>query len=92
MAAAARNYDCDTVAAGGQDLEGAAQNVHAAPLARQAVAIGAAARHRECEYAQALIAEMSAGPGRTGRRLAPDDRLSPPRPFPPLSCHPCGCR
>jgi PAS domain S-box-containing protein len=59
MAAAVRNYDCDTVAAEAKTVEGAAQNVHAAPLARQAAAIGAAARHRECEYAQALISEMT---------------------------------
>jgi CheY-like chemotaxis protein/HPt (histidine-containing phosphotransfer) domain-containing protein len=59
MAAAVRNYDCDTVATEAKTVEGAAQNVHAAPLARQAAAIGAAARHRECEYAQALISEMT---------------------------------
>ncbi|MBK9472173.1 MAG: response regulator [bacterium] len=31
MAAAVRNYDCDTVAAEAKTVEGAAQNVHAAP-------------------------------------------------------------
>lgn len=60
MARAVRAYDCDTVALEAKTLEGAALNVHAAPLARQAAALGAAARHHECEYAQALITEMDA--------------------------------
>jgi CheY-like chemotaxis protein/HPt (histidine-containing phosphotransfer) domain-containing protein len=60
MDAAVGAFDCDTVVLEAKTLEGAALNVHAGPLARRAVAIGAAARHRECEYAQALIAEMTA--------------------------------
>lgn len=63
MDRAVRAYDCDTVALEAKTLEGAALNVHAAPLARQAAALGAAARHHECEYAQALIAEMNAALG-----------------------------
>ncbi len=60
MVAAVRAYDCDTVVLEAKTFEAAALNVHAGPLARQAAAVGAAARHRECEYAQALIAEMTA--------------------------------
>lgn len=54
-----RKFDCEAAAAEAKTLEGAALNVHAAPLARQAAAIAAAARHRECEYAQELVAEMT---------------------------------
>jgi len=60
MEAAVRAYDCETVVLEAKTFEGAALNVHAGPLARRAVAVGAAARHRECEYTQALIAEMAA--------------------------------
>lgn len=60
VAAALRAYDCDGAAAEAKTLEGAALNVQAAPLARQAAAIGGAARRRECEYAQELVAEMTA--------------------------------
>lgn len=60
MAAAVANYDCEAVAEQAKTLEGSALNVHAAPLAKQAAAVGAAARHRECDYAQALITEMTA--------------------------------
>lgn len=60
MDAAVRVYDCDTVALEAKTFEVAALNVHAGPLARQAAAVVAAARHREGEYAQALIAEMTA--------------------------------
>ena len=59
-AALLAKYDCDAAAAEAKTLEGAALNVQASPLARQAAAIGAAARHRECEYAQELVAEMTA--------------------------------
>lgn len=59
MGAFLARYDCEAAAAEAKTLEGAALNVHAAPLARQAAAIGAAARHRECEYAQELVAEMT---------------------------------
>ncbi len=59
-AALLAKYDCEAAAAEAKTLEGAALNVQAAPLARQAAAIGAAARHRECEYAQELVAEMTA--------------------------------
>lgn len=60
MATAIRSYDCDYVAAEAKTLEGAALNVHSAPLARQSAEIAAAARHREIEYAQELITEMTA--------------------------------
>jgi signal transduction histidine kinase/DNA-binding response OmpR family regulator len=59
MVAAVRAYDCDAVVLEAKTFEAAALNVHAGPLARQAAAVGAAARHRECDYAQALIAEMT---------------------------------
>lgn len=60
MDAAVHAYDCDTVVQEAKTFEAAALNVHAGPLARQAAAVGAAARHRECDYAQALISEMTA--------------------------------
>ena len=60
MDAALRVYDCETVVLEAKTLEGAALNVHSGPLARRAAAVGAAAGHRECEYVQALIAEMTA--------------------------------
>lgn len=60
MAGFLRKFDCEAAAAEAKTIEGAALNVHAAPLARQAAAIAAAARHRECEYAQELVAEMTA--------------------------------
>jgi len=66
VAAALRAYDCDGAAAEAKTLEGAALNVQASPLARQAAAIGAAARRRECEYAQELVAEMTAALDRLG--------------------------
>lgn len=55
-----RKFDCEAAAAEAKTVEGAALNVHAAPLARQAAAIATAARHRECEYAQELVVEMQA--------------------------------
>lgn len=60
MGAFLARYDCEAAAAEAKTLEGAALNVQAVPLARQAAAIAAAARHRECEYAQELVAEMTA--------------------------------
>ena len=60
MDAAMRANNCDSVVLEAKAFEVAARNVHAGPLARKAAAVGAAALHREGEYAQALIAEMDA--------------------------------
>ncbi len=59
-----------TAAAGALDAEGvvveagrfaeAARKAHAAPLAGQVAEVAAAARHREYEYAQALISDLAA--------------------------------
>ncbi len=59
LAAAASDCDGDTIVAEAAIFAEAARRAHAAQLVEQVAEVAAAARHREYEYAQALIGELT---------------------------------